>query len=172
VNYLKNFNIPFRGLSIGVHDYNWEIDEKFFEAIENPEISDGNLNVKLDLEKQERMMVLSFFINGEIKAQCDRCLDDLYIPIELSEVMYIKFGTERKEESEDVLIIPDSDYQIDVSGLINEYIILSLPLKKVHPTDENGNNDCNKEVIRKLEEHSGQKTVDPRWEQLKNIKLD
>jgi len=172
VNYLKNYIIPFKGLSFGVHDYNWEIDKKFFEAIENTEINEGNLTVDLNLEKQERMMIFSFSITGEIKTQCDRCLDDLYIPIELNEVMYYKFGLESKEESDDVIILSDNEYQIDISELINEYIILSLPLKKVHPADENGNNDCNKEVIKKLEELSEKKTIDPRWEQLKNLKLD
>ena len=124
MNYLKNYIIPFKGLSFGVHDYNWEIDKKFFEAIENTEINEGNLTVDLNLEKQERMMIFSFSITGEIKTQCDRCLDDLYIPIELNEVMYYKFGLESKEESDDVIILSDNEYQIDISELINEYIIL------------------------------------------------
>lgn len=172
VNHLKDFKIKFRGLSVGVHHYNWEIDKKFFEAFENAELNDASLTVELELEKQERMMILSFTINGKVTVPCDRCLEDLLFPIEIEEAFYIKFGTARLEESEDVLVIPESEHQVDVSILINEYITLSLPLRRVHVPDEEGKVGCNKEVLKKLDELSGKKGIDPRWEQLKNIKLD
>lgn len=172
MNNLKDFIIPFRGLSIGIHDFNWEIDNKFFEIVENSEIGDSNIKVELKLEKQERMLVLNFFIEGNVVVQCDRCLDELSQQIDLKEALYIKFGSEKKEESEDVLIIPESDYQVDVSWFINEYITLSLPLKRVHPVDNNGNSLCNKKVLRKIDELKVKKEIDPRWEKLKNLKFD
>jgi uncharacterized metal-binding protein YceD (DUF177 family) len=172
VDHLKDFKIKFRGLSVGVHHYNWEIDKKFFDAFENAELNDASLTTELELEKQERMMILNFAIGGEVTVPCDRCLEDLIFPVEIKEAYYIKFGTERLEESEDVLVIPESEHQIDVSILINEYITLSLPLRRVHEPDENGKNGCNEELLKKLEELSGKKGTDPRWEQLKNIKLD
>jgi len=172
VNYLREFSIPYRGLSIGVHNYNWEISHKFFEAVDNSEIDDATIEVDLILEKQERMMICNFTINGSIIVKCDRCLDELELPINSEETLYIKFGTESEEEADDVLIIAESEYQIDVSRLINEFITLSLPLKKVHSSGKKGGHGCNREIINKLEELSGENKVDPRWEKLKNIKLD
>jgi len=172
VNYLKEFRISFRGLSVGNHTYNWEINKKFFEALENADIEDSSLIVDLTLEKQERMMILNFFIEGKIKVLCDRCLDDLYLPVKINERYFIKFGPEKKEESESVIIIPESEHQVDVSLLINEFVTLSLPIKKVHVTDADGSGGCNMEVIKKLEELSKNKMNDPRWDKLKDIKLD
>lgn len=172
MDYLKDFKIPYKGLSIGVHKYRWEIEKKFFEAIENPEFEDGNLTVNMDMEKQERMMILTFSIRGSVVVICDRCLEHLDIPVAVDEYIYVKFGTESNEEEDNVIIVPDSEYQIDISQLINEFITLSMPLKKAHAEDENGVVGCNEEVIKKLEELSENKTMDPRWEKLKNIKLD
>lgn len=172
MNYLKNFVIPFRGLNPGDHRYNWEIDKTFFDAIENPEIEDCKLNIDLELEKQDRMIVLRFNIEGTVITLCDRCLEKLTLPVELNETLFIKFGSERKEESEDVLIIPDSEYQVDISKHINEYVTLSLPMKKVHPEDQTGKTGCNEETIKKLQEFSRKKTIDPRWEKLKNLKIE
>jgi len=172
LNYLKNFVIPFRGLNLGVHNYNWEVDKTFFEAIENPEIEDCKLNINLEFEKQDRMMVLGFNITGTIETLCDRCLENLTLPIDSNETLYIKFGSERKEESEDVLIIPESEYQVDISKLINEYVTLSIPMKKVHQEDETGKSGCNEETIKKLQEVSKNKSIDPRWEKLKNLKIE
>jgi uncharacterized metal-binding protein YceD (DUF177 family) len=172
VNHLKEFNIRFRGLSVGFHKYNWEIDKKFFEAFENADIEDSNLKVEVMLEKQDRMMILNFTIQGEVKVLCDRCLDDLHLPVDLKEIYIIKFGPEKKEESENVIVIPESEYQIDISLLINEYVTLSLPIRKVHADNDDGSTGCNRVVIKKLEELSKNTTMDPRWEQLKNIKLE
>jgi uncharacterized metal-binding protein YceD (DUF177 family) len=171
LNYLKEFMIPFRGLSLGTHQYDWEIGKKFFEAIENPDILDCELSVKLDLDKQERMMVLNFHISGEIETECDRCLDMLVLTPTINQVFIIKFGNEYLEESEDVLIIPENDYQFDVSGLIFDYISLSLPMKKVHGEDEKGNSLCSGEVLSRLNSIEEEDEVDPRWNALKNLKL-
>ena len=64
---MKEFIIPFKGLGLGTHEYEWEIGKKFFDAIENADIIDCELTVKLELDRQERMMVLSFDISGEIE---------------------------------------------------------------------------------------------------------
>jgi uncharacterized metal-binding protein YceD (DUF177 family) len=167
VNYLKDFLIPYKGLSIGVHNYKWEISQKFFEAIDNSEVEEADIEVMLDLEKQERMMIGQFGISGSVVVKCDRCLDKLELPVILDETIYIKFGEDEEEDTEDILFISESEYQVDFSQLINEYITLSLPLKKVHEDGE-----CNEAIISKLEELSENETVDPRWEKLKDLKLD
>lgn len=172
MDYLKNLKIAYKGLGLGVHEFCWELDKTFFELIGNDEIANNNLRVDLELEMQERMMILNFLIKGEITVICDRCLDNLEIPINKQSVLYIKFGRERIEEDDDVLVIPETDYEINISDLINEYVTLSIPLKKVHGEDENGKSICNTEITEKLRTHSDEQAVDPRWEKLKNINLD
>lgn len=169
VNYLKEFYIPFKGLNIGVHNYKWEVSHKFFDAIDNSEIDDAAIEVELDLEKQERMMICNFKIAGSVFVKCDRCLDKLELPVNKADTLYIKFGEDNEDEADDILYIGESEYQVDVTNLINEFITLSLPLRKVHSADGSG---CNEEIINKLEELSGKNSVDPRWEKLKNLKLD
>ncbi|MBN2172690.1 MAG: DUF177 domain-containing protein [Bacteroidales bacterium] len=171
---LKDFIIPFRGLSLGVHKYDWEIGKKFFESIENTEIQDANITVSLELEKQERLMILNFLIEGEMVVLCDRCLDDLKLTITTKETFYVKIGAVEMgmEEAENILVIPETEYKIDIGLLVNEFITLSLPLKKVHGEDENGISECNPEALKKLEELSAKNKIDPRWDKLKNIKLD
>ena len=172
MNYLKQFKIPFKGLSLGSHFFDWKIDKKFFEAIENPDVLDCTLVVKLELEKQERMMILDFTISGFLNVSCDRCLETFNLPVKIREKYYINFGDEYKEESENILVIPESEYQVDISELIFDYISLSIPIKKVHPPDNHGNSTCNSDTLSKLNELTKQKGNDPRWEVLKDFKID
>ena len=169
---LKQFKIPFKGLSLGAHEYDWEVDKRFFEAIENPDVLDCKVWVKLRLEKQERMMVLEFDISGDLHVACDRCLENFDLPLNISENYFIKFGEEYKEESESILVIPETEYQFDISELIFDYISLAIPIKKVHPEDDAGNSTCAESALSRLADLKEQKGSDPRWDALKDIKLD
>jgi len=172
VKYLKNFVIPFKGLSIGVHQFGWEIDRRFFEEVENSEIHDAKLSVRLSFELQERMLILQFNIDGFVVVNCDRCLFDLELPVKIDQTVFVKFGEEDLDETEEIIVIPETDYQIDVSRNIYEFVVLSLPMRKVHGEDENGESLCNVEMLNKMNEYVGEKKVDPRWDKLKNLKLD
>ena len=172
MKYLKNFVIPFKGLSIGVHQFGWEIDKKFFEEVENSEIHDAKLSVSLSFEIQERMFILHFEIDGYVVVKCDRCLYDLKLPVTTDQTLFVKFGDEDLEETEDIIVIPETDYQIDVSRSIYEFVVLSLPMRKIHGEDENGKSLCNVEMLNKMNEYAGEKKTDPRWDKLKNLKLD
>ena len=163
---LEEFVIPFMGLKEGVHDYSFDIDEGFFESFEYSEVKQGDVHVDVSMEKQERMLIFSFSIQGEVELPCDRCLAPLNLPIEGKYRLIVKFGQEYEEESEEILVIPETDSRINISSFIYEYIILLLPYKRVHPE---GEDLCDREVIDKLNEHSEQ-TTDPRWEALKDLK--
>ena len=169
---MKQFKIPFRGLSLGTHLYDWELDKQFFEAIENPDVLDGRLYLKLELEKQDRMLVLQFSISGSLEVACDRCLDPFMLPVDIQEQYFIKFGDERREESETVLVIPESEYQLDISDLVFDYVSLAIPIRKVHPDDENGIPTCNPDTYSRLEELKPQQGHDPRWDALRDLNID
>lgn len=172
MNYLKDLRIPFRGLKIGIHDYKWEINKKFFEVYENPDVLDSHLTVNLQLDKQERMMFLTFQIEGTLTTSCDRCMGDLELPVKIHEDYIFKLGQEREEESENIMIIPESDYQIDIGNLIFDYITLAIPLKKVHGMNDQDTSKCDPKVLKILENLNQTKENDPRWDALKNLKLD
>jgi len=171
VDYLKQFVIRFSGLSIGNHQYKFIIDEKFFENFDFSEIKNGKITVDILLNKQETMFILNFIINGTVNVTCDRCLEPFDLDINGKEKLIVKFGKEKFEETDEILIIPESDNKINISQYIYEYINLLLPYKRVHPDNADGKSLCNQEVIKKIKKFSKSKTIDPRWEKLKDIKL-
>ena len=167
---LKKYIIQFGGLSIGNHNFEFHVDDAFFENFEYSEIKKGNIIVNISLEKQETMLMLSFNIYGKVNIICDRCSDFFDIPISTNEQLIIKFGDEDFEETDDILVIPFSEHKIDLSHLIYEYINLSLPIKRVHPDDKQGNPTCNPEIIKIMEELSEKESTDHRWDVLKKLK--
>ncbi|MDZ7742668.1 MAG: DUF177 domain-containing protein [Bacteroidota bacterium] len=91
-------------------------------------------------------------------------------PLQTRQNIYIKFGDEEYEETDEVYVISQREYEIDVSQFIYEFINLSLPYRKIHPLDENGNEQCDPEVLQKLEDYKRESSTDPRWDALKKLK--
>ena len=169
---LIEYKIPFKGISEGQHEYDFHVQDAFFDAMESEDIHQADVQVNLKLDKQSRMMILDFDIQGKIVLACDRCLEALDFPISINHQLIVKYGTVDVEQDSDILYLADDEYQLDVSRIIYENIVLEIPIKNVHPDDEFGNSTCNKDQIALLEEYSKRKENDPRWDALKNIKLE
>jgi uncharacterized metal-binding protein YceD (DUF177 family) len=165
----NEYILPIAGLSIGYHDFEFEIDDKFFDNFEFSEVKKGDVKVNLNVEKHERESILTFNFSGSVFIPCDRCNDEFEQPIENEVVIYLKYGHEYEEESDDVIVIPEEE-EFDVSSLIYEYIILSLPIHRVHEDVS----ECNQEVINYLENAANQVSenddIDPRWKCLEELK--
>lgn len=172
MNVLNKFEIPFKGLSEGVHEYEYNISDAFFEAIEYSDVKKGDLKASVKLDKQAGMMQLDFNIQGHVILTCDRCLDEFEFPIQSNEILIVKIGPEPKEESEEVIVIADTQFKLELWQYIYEFIGLQIPYRKTHPEDENGNSTCNAEQIERIENLSSENSSDPRWEALKNLKFD
>ena len=168
----NEFLIPVSGLALGVHSFKFDIQDEFFADLEYSEVKQGAVTVDLEVVREELMMTLNFRLEGKVLVPCDRCADEFYIPIQSEQVFYIKFGTEEVEESDDVAVVPAEEHAYDVRSLIYEYIILSIPIHRVHPEGE-----CNPQVLALLshdEEPVEEKEVetDPRWAALKDVKIE
>ena len=167
----NEFLIPVSGLGLGVHNFKFDIKDDFFADMDYSEVKQADVTVDLEVLREELMMTLNFHLEGKVLVPCDRCADEFYIPIQSEQVFYIKFGAEGVEESDDVVVVPAEEHAYDIRSLIYEYIILSIPIYRVHPEGE-----CNPEVLAMLshdEEPSDEETeTDPRWAALKDVKLE
>lgn len=171
---LRIYSIPFTGLKLGKHQFEFEIGDSFFEEFEYSLVKKASLKCLVELEKQETMLILDFRIGGTINATCDRCLAEYPLAVDIHEQQIAKFSDEAAVEGdEEIIILTKNDHEIDISGLIYEYINVALPLITV--CDDEGNTSyCDKNMLEKLnslianEEQNEQS--DPRWDALKKLK--
>jgi uncharacterized protein len=176
VKALREYNIPYVGLKVGVHTYEFEINDKFFSLFEDSPISKCDVKVKLEFDKKEALFVLNFFIDGKVMVECDRCLAPYEKEIFADYTCYVKFAEDpdKLPEDDEVIYISRDESHIDVSQLIYEYIVLSLPIRKIPCRVPGEDERCNKEVLKFLQDSEAaneeQKGNDPRWSALKKFK--
>ena len=172
---LKEFTIPFVGLKLGKHQFDFTIGHSFFDVFEYDEFNDANVKVTLDFEKKPTMLELLFNIKGTVNVNCDLTNEAFDQHIENELLLVVNFGQEFNDENEDLLILPHGEYEIQVQQYIYEAIVLAVPTKLTHPGLEDGT--LKSDVFEKLEELSPQANKnkqegDPRWNKLKELLKD
>lgn len=170
MDFYSEMIIPFSGLKPGQYHFDFDVDGSFFENFDYSEIIQASVKVACLLERQPRMLIFNFSIEGTVTLPCDRCLEECIVPVSGRERFIVKFGPERHEESEEVLVIPEQEHEVDLRQVIFEYIHLALPLKRIHGEDEAGGSLCNPEMIRFITDSGEPPKTDPRWDALKGLK--
>ncbi len=138
----NEFLIHFIGLKLGAHTYEFDIDQTFFEGVENAPIENANVHVVLTLEKKETMMIALFQHQGTISTNCSRCNDIMTIDTTGNLRIIYKFGTEQSDDENLVILHPDS-YELDVRVPIYELLVTSIPNRLIHHEGE-----CNEDVMK------------------------
>ncbi|MBA3663981.1 MAG: DUF177 domain-containing protein [Bacteroidetes bacterium] len=169
----SQYIIQFAGLPVGIHEFEFDVTDKFFTSIESSEIQRANLHVLAILTKQNNLLQMSFEINGTVGVECDRCLKDFDFPVEAEEVLVIKHGNP-DESTDEILVIPEGEDEFDVAQYIYEYIVLALPVRKVPCELDEESFKCDYETLEKLNSISSdakkEEPINPLWEQLNKLK--
>ncbi|MFK7937671.1 MAG: DUF177 domain-containing protein [Saprospiraceae bacterium] len=169
---LGHFSIPVKGLGLGIHTYDFQLDKEFFTHFENSQITSGSIKVRTYFDKREDMYVFTFDWQGTTQSVCDRCLTDIQLPLKGAEQLVVKFAEVEREEV-DVIYIPMDTSHFNVARYIYEYVSLSLPLIKVYDCEEDENPPCDDEMLDRLyaDEQSDEKetTTNPIWDVLKDL---
>lgn len=175
VSWESKYNIEFKGLNEGLHEFEFSIDDKFFAHFEERLVDNGEVKVKVLLEKRSAFIKLQLKVKGWLELTCDRCLGDYQQKVKNAVELFVKFGEKTSEEGENVIWVLPEEHAINLVQPIYEYVSLAIPLRHVHPKNKAGKRECDPEMIAKLKnlmqpEKNEDKTSDPRWDALKKLK--
>ncbi|MCX6221999.1 MAG: DUF177 domain-containing protein [Bacteroidia bacterium] len=174
MNYLSQYTLPFSGLSEGKHQFDFTVDDRFFAEFENSEVEKGELKIAVELEKRSTYLSLTFIIDGVVELVCDRCLENFSYHVESKRKLLVKFSEKPIEDEAELIYLHPTAFEVEIAQYIYEFVILSLPIRRIHPDGEDGKTLCDPVMIKKLEElrHHGKsldEADDPRWNELKKI---
>ena len=149
--------LKLKTLPFGTHTVECHLDESFFNLDEQSEVRHADVDVP-----------------------CDRCLDDLDLPVEVDYSLNVEqLGNEVDDSNDDLLIVPSHWRELDAAPLVRDTVLLALPMTRAHEDQR----DCNAAMLDLLDSHrveavpdddddqqSETTGTDPRWEALKKLK--
>ena len=175
----NEFLIPFVGLKLGKHHFEFQINNTFFDRFDYHEYESSDIKVNIVLDKKSTMLELNFKQDGTVNVPCDLTNELFDLPVKAKIKLMVQFGEEFNNDNEELLILPHGEFQIDVAQYIYEMIVLSVPLKRVHVGIKNKTLD--QEALKTLDilkvnntktQSSKQEISDPRWDKLKQLLTD
>lgn len=172
----REFEIAWQGLKSGVSIFEYELNDRFFEEGEEKDFKDLDAQVTLRFDKKINFFLCHFDIDGSITAPCDRCGDDFKLRLWDEFDLLIKLtgaeDAEEKDEDADVVFLSRSETVIDFRDWIYQFLMLSIPLQKVHPDKADGTPGCNPEALKLLDKltESGEEPKNDIWKGLEALK--
>ncbi len=178
---LKEFTIPFVGLKLGEHHFDFTIDNTFFEHFEYDEFNAVAISLDVLLDKKTTFMEFTLTYGGDVDVNCDVTNEPFKESVAGNYHFVVKFADDFNNENEDLLLIPHGSYEVNIQQFIYESIILNLPSRRIHPGIEDGT--LQSDILDKLEQLSPKATTqdteepqqgptDPRWDSLKKLLND
>ncbi len=184
VGKFDSYKVQLKALSEEKYTFEYELNDDFFKKIDSPEVQKGAVRALVSVKKTANVFELIFNLDGVVHIPCDRCLDNMEQPIAYKGKLYVKFGTDFSQEDDEIVIVPESEGEINLAWFLYEFVVLSIPAKHTHAAGK-----CNKTMSSKLRKHlvksdeedgvdylndnddlgNDEQDTDPRWDKLKDL---
>lgn len=150
----ENLMIPLNGLRAGKTVFSWRIGKEFFAGFDNSDILGAELSVEAIVHKTGSELGIDCRIEGAVTVSCDRCLENLEIPIKAQAGISVDFSGSPQckicpGDDKEVIHVSGGDSEVDLSQIVYDYSVLSLPMRKAHPAGK-----CNPDVLKYLASES------------------
>lgn len=181
---MQEYKIYFTTSKLVGSEYTFTENDKFFEMIDGL-VSRGNIHTTVKCTSASSTLIcFTLHSKGTVIVPCDRCLADVELRIDTEDELMVRIGDEYLDDGEYVTV-PESDGYVDLSQFIYEFIVLSMPIQRLHEPGM-----CDVEMIARLQEHqaarssmdnadgldsttddasAGDGPVDERWNALKEL---
>lgn len=169
---IKSFSLKFVGLKEGAHNFHFQLSKSFFETFKYFEFNSVNISVDLVLVKKSTILELKLKGSGSVNINCTLTNEPFDYQINSKLTLLVKFGDSYDDENDELLVLTHGSHSIDLDQYFYEMIVLSMPIRNVHPDVENGTKDS--EILNRLKEFDINKeknsNFDARWDKLKELK--
>ena len=125
------FRIDLKGMKQSSLQMEYNLDNGFFGDIDGQEFQKGNVNAVVEVKNNRGVFDFMFSVSGTVVVPCDRCLDEMEVDVEAQNTLRVKLGEEYADEG-DVVVIPESEGDINLAWYLYEFIALALPTKRIH----------------------------------------
>jgi uncharacterized metal-binding protein YceD (DUF177 family) len=181
---LKRYEIDLKTLpQASSSRFVYDLEDDFFEIIEATDVIYGKVEVTVDVIRVASAFEMRFHTEGVVTVECDRCLAEVELPVEADNKLIVTFGKEYSETSDEHVTVSEEEGTTNIAWFMYEFIVLALPMKRVHAAGE-----CDEEMASKLREISVEEineassdvsqsegeieNIDPRWDVLRKLRID
>ena len=157
--------VDIKSLEPGIHEFEWEPEAGALEL--DPGVF-RDLHVSARLDHHPSRIFVTLHTRADVRLVCDRTLVEYDDEVE-GEHSVLFTGTEMLEDAgeqdDEIRELKSGDELIDLTDLVRDTFILSIPARKIAPGAEVADIP-----LAFGKSASGEEAIDPRWEALRDLK--
>lgn len=127
------FRLHLKDIPQGNFEESFSLEDAFFADRGQFDLFGGEVNVFVSGTRTGDVYETEFLIKGEVLTLCTRCEGKLHYPIETRFPMVIKLGNENGGDGDQEIIVARTSPTLALDDLLYSFVVLSLPLRRVHP---------------------------------------
>ena len=166
---LSEFSIPVYGLKLGAHHFRYSVDWQFFSNFEGSPLEQGRFDLDVLFTKETDHWLLAVTVSGHVDTDCDRCMAPISLPVSGQHVLFVKFEDEEEDNRDpDVIYLTRDIHNWNIAQYLYEFILLSVPSRKVYDCENEKEVPCDQSVLDRLETREEESPEGhPAWDILK-----
>ena len=130
------FIVPLREAAQSDWVRDLSVDDAFFADSEQSEVLGGHLCVQVHVHRNAGdTYSIRFRGEGQVSVPCDRCLRPVQLPVAFDETVQVGYDDNDSADA-DLIVIPFSQVNFDVSWELMESLLLNLPTQRLHRRSE------------------------------------
>ena len=130
------FIVPLREAAQSDWVRDLSVDDAFFADSEQSEVLGGHLCVQVRVHRNAGdTYSIRFRGEGQVSVPCDRCLRPVQLPVAFDETVQVGYDDNDSADA-DLIVIPFSQVNFDVSWELMESLLLNLPTQRLHRRSE------------------------------------
>ena len=152
---LTIFELPLKAMPDGVQNVEYEVGMDFFREMESTDVLAAEVKTTVEVKRSGDIYELCITAKGVLGIPCDRCLYEMKHEVDAEYRVSVKYGEEYNDENDNVIVIPESSNTMNVARIIYDTVMLTIPIKHVHPEGE-----CDEEMQEQLNAHRAMVSTD------------
>ena len=140
--------IPLHGLTREGQEFDFALDDNFLSDFGRDVLEGLDCKAHFRAVSKGGWIEIECSVAGSAKVLCDRCLEDLFLPVDVHELLTIRFDAEPEEivsEDDNDITLREGTAEMDMGQTLYDLVCVSLPMCKVHPEGE-----CNPSALARL----------------------
>ncbi len=109
------------------YEYEYHLDQQWLSRDGAVKLTGGDCRARVLLQRTNNAFELTVQIKGFVCCPCDRCLDDVQLPILCNETMQVQLAHETPTDDLTLFVNP-AEGNLNMSELFYELIITNLPI--------------------------------------------
>ena len=145
---MSEITIPLHGTTREGQEFDFVLDDSFLDAFSRDILEGVDCKAHLRARHKGGWIEIECQVAGKARVLCDRCMDDLLLPVDVNETLTVRFDDSPEDvvnDDDNVIVLREGTSELDMSQLLYDLICVSLPMQRVHPEGE-----CNPQAVARL----------------------